>query len=1115
MIFNNLAENIWAGGNSGVSFSPTHQIQNQFGGFGNFRVFNNRFRKFLIRSSAASNPAGGFVTPIFINSNSPDIHVYNNVVDSMEVSNTLTTFSTTGEIRGVIINGGLTGTFNIYNNHFGDFFTPHTNSTNNMFGVLVNTTSSPSVVNIYNNTIRFGRTGILTGTANTSAFGGAGIFFNAGANATSGAVNIKNNIIDINATPGTSANWACVKRSFGTAGVKPINFLSTSSNNTYRINTGMGNYYYSEGTGSAVTNGFTEWTANAPFTNDALFDGPCSAYKGFMQGEAFTISNNETWVAGPVANTFRPSGTTLSKSSAEPIVFITTDLNGGGRGATPDRGALQFTGTGSDVFAPTISYLDVPNLFCTTGASLRADITDNAGINTTSGTRPRLYFKKSTETNTFAAANTSAGNGWKWVEASNTSSPFIFNFNYSLLNSAVASGDVIQYFIIAQDNAGTANVSVQGASLTGGCPASVNIAGTAAITGATVPKSFAVNSSPPAYTIEHTPVTSCQGDTLTLRVILDSSTAVMRNYSSLVAPTNSTQTTQYMDIDTFQFGLGLNASACAGLTPAAGPAANGLPVSVTNRYSNYTSSAFTSLTDLIAGTNVNFNMTVSQFNNPATNWGSAFAIFIDYNRNGNIEMPGEMVHNSTFIHNSASTACTHAGKVTGTISVPTNIVSGPTLCRIIALTNASTTATPITALTTTGNWGEVEDYIVTLKGQPDPNFSTHKWMTNKTGTTVLGTTNPIRLPSFDTTTLFIDTLDFVGCKLSITKSITVNPAPRGLRTFNATQCGPGIPPVSFRVRDSNAYTFPVIEWYAAAVGGSPLQQGIDTIYLNPINATTTLFVRIQNPTSGCWSTRSPITLTVTASDSIVGRGNGTRDTLRLCQGIPINLTTLNVQSGGATKSFDTFTWSGIVPGVSFPLKNTTGSQTINPSAGGNYRLFVDAIDTGTMCTARDTLNVLMQPNPFSGGQAFINAAPNPACVGTPITHTLRMANNLATMPNYTLGAALSSQTTGWAQIDTFQIDNFINSSASCAGLTPTAGPAANGLPASSLNAASPPGGRYSNYTSATAVSALTSARPVLIANTNVNFNVKIAFAGTSFTGTNAVSIFIDYNRASL
>jgi hypothetical protein len=168
---------------------------------------------------------------------------------------------------------------------------------------------------------------------------------------------MKNNIIDINATPGTSANWACVKRSSGTHGTRPVNFLATSSNNTYRINTGMQNYHYCEGTSTSVTNGYAEWTTNGSSTNDPFFDGPCSVYKAFMTGEAATVSNAETWVAGPVANTFIPSGTTISESSADPVAIVTTDLNGAGRGATPDRGALQFSGTGTDIFGPRMSFV--------------------------------------------------------------------------------------------------------------------------------------------------------------------------------------------------------------------------------------------------------------------------------------------------------------------------------------------------------------------------------------------------------------------------------------------------------------------------------------------------------------------------------------------------------------------------------------------------------------------------------------------------------------------------------------------------------------------------------------------------------------------------------------
>ena len=85
-------------------------------------------------------------------------------------------------------------------------------------------------------------------------------------------------------------------------------------------------------------------------------------------------------------------------------------------------------------------------------------ITDGSGVNTTAGTKPRLYYKKSTDANTYVG-NTSADNGWKYVEATGAG-PFNFLTSYALLQSAVVAGDIIQYFVVAQDLAATPNVGI-------------------------------------------------------------------------------------------------------------------------------------------------------------------------------------------------------------------------------------------------------------------------------------------------------------------------------------------------------------------------------------------------------------------------------------------------------------------------------------------------------------------------------------------------------------------------------------------------------------------------------------------------------------------------------
>ncbi|MES2689089.1 MAG: hypothetical protein V4658_01720, partial [Bacteroidota bacterium] len=113
---------------------------------------------------------------------------------------------------------------------------------------------------------------------------------------------------------------------------------------------------------------------------------------------------------------------------------------------------LMAGGKAIDVFAPAISYTKLAHTTSNLNRTLTsfAVIEDIKGVDVTSGTKPRIYFKKSSEANAFAG-NSSANNGWKYTEATNAASPFSFDIDYNLLTSAVAQNDTIVYFVTAQD----------------------------------------------------------------------------------------------------------------------------------------------------------------------------------------------------------------------------------------------------------------------------------------------------------------------------------------------------------------------------------------------------------------------------------------------------------------------------------------------------------------------------------------------------------------------------------------------------------------------------------------------------------------------------------------
>ncbi|UMY65732.1 MULTISPECIES: T9SS sorting signal type C domain-containing protein [unclassified Flavobacterium] len=168
---------------------------------------------------------------------------------------------------------------------------------------------------------------------------------------------------------------------------------------------------------------------------------------------------------------------------------VTDDYDGQTRsGLTPvDIGADAGNFTALDLLAPQITYTTLANdVVASTRAVSGVTITDATGVNGTSGTRPRLYFKKSTDANDLT--------GWKFVEATGSSSPFSFTIDYTLLNAgSIANGDVIQYFVVAQDTAPTPNVAINSGTFTAS-PSSVALTSTQFPIGGTI-NSYTVTAS--------------------------------------------------------------------------------------------------------------------------------------------------------------------------------------------------------------------------------------------------------------------------------------------------------------------------------------------------------------------------------------------------------------------------------------------------------------------------------------------------------------------------------------------------------------------------------------------------------------------------------------------
>lgn len=413
--------------------------------FAGTSVNNTVSQNTIFNLSNTNTSAATIVTGIQYNATSGTNTVERNFIYGLS----LATSSTSGEVNGIRIAGGTT-TYR-----------------NNMIalGAGVTTSGTISGINEPSGTDNFWHNSIYIGGSPAS---GSGNSFAFNSTVTSNTRSVRDNIfVNARSNGGTATGKNYAIQVGGTA-ANPAGL--TSNNNIFYI-TGTGTFLGRFNSLDVVD--ITAWRAAVGQDANSLQYDP--------QYNNPTATNPDLHLSATNPTVAEGSGVDMG---------VLDDFDGQTRaGLTPvDIGADAGNFVALDILPPAITYTPISNTSCvsaTTRAFPAVTITDANGINVATGTKPRLYYRKSTDANTYAG-NTSSDNGWKYVDASNTTSPFSFTIDYTKLQGGgVSTGDVIQYFVVAQDLAPTPNVGINSGTFAA-TPSSVALTSVAFPIGGTI-----------------------------------------------------------------------------------------------------------------------------------------------------------------------------------------------------------------------------------------------------------------------------------------------------------------------------------------------------------------------------------------------------------------------------------------------------------------------------------------------------------------------------------------------------------------------------------------------------------------------------------------------------
>lgn len=435
---------------SGISVnqSPIYGIYIKEGLNANSEIYNN-----TIYGIEKVGTAHRYVAAIKISAGSHNIYK-NNIYD---IENT------SGSVVGIDIS--TYGDNNIYKNKIHDV--RYSDNANDFAcGVFIDINSS-KIANIYNNLI-YDLQAINAETNIDYPINATGIYVD------EGTANIYYNTVLLNYIANKATNVS--------SGIFLRNHYSSFDiRNNIIINKVSGNYskavsfYHSSNDYSEISNTSDNnlYFAGTPSAKNLIFYNGTTGFETIETFKSEVINFDQLSVTEDVNFTSSSSpydlhiNTTIPtaiESGAFPVsspIVITEDYDENTRNIiTPDIGAFEGNYTILDLTPPSITYENIRTTNTTDNYVLNnfATIIDASDVDINVN-KPRIYFKKREDNDAFVG-NTSADNGWKFVECTNASSPFSFTIDYSLLfNGTVNEGDIIDYFIVAQDLATSPNVT--------------------------------------------------------------------------------------------------------------------------------------------------------------------------------------------------------------------------------------------------------------------------------------------------------------------------------------------------------------------------------------------------------------------------------------------------------------------------------------------------------------------------------------------------------------------------------------------------------------------------------------------------------------------------------